>query len=65
MSKQLIEALGGAKQLAADLRASPGAVRNWMLGGRSIPWRYRPAIAKIAAERGVPLPEDFWQVAAA
>jgi len=61
MSRQLIEALGGARQVSTDLNCSHGAVRNWMLEGRSIPWRFRPAIAKIAAERAVPLPEDFWQ----
>jgi hypothetical protein len=63
MSRQLIEALGGSKQVANDLDCSAGAVRNWMLEGRSIPWRFRPAIAKIAAERAVSLPEDFWQTA--
>jgi hypothetical protein len=65
MSRQLIIALGGTKQVAADLKCSRGAVRNWMLEGRSIPWRFRPAIAKLAAERAVPLPEDFWQTAPA
>jgi hypothetical protein len=63
MSRELIEALGGAKQVAADLRCSHGAVRNWMLEGRSIPWRFRPAIARIAADRGVALPENFWETA--
>lgn len=65
MSKELIKALGGSKQVAADLNVSRGAVRNWQLAGRSIPWRFRPAIAKIAAERGVPLPEKFWETVAA
>jgi hypothetical protein len=65
MSRKLIEALGGAKKVAADLNTTHGAVRNWMLDGRSIPWRYRPAVAKIAAERGVSLPEDFWLAVAA
>jgi hypothetical protein len=62
MSRELIKALGGTKAVAADLKVSDGAVRNWMLEDRSIPWRYRPAMAKVAAERGVPLPDDFWQV---
>jgi hypothetical protein len=65
MSKQLIEKLGGSKQVASDLNTTPGAVRNWMLAGRSIPWRFRPAIARIAADRAVQLPEDFWAGVAA
>lgn len=65
MSSELIKKLGGAKRVADDLNTSHGAVRNWMLKGRSIPWRYRPAIARIAAERAVQLPEDFWEGVAA
>lgn len=65
MSRELIEKLGGAKKVADDLRTTHGAVRNWMLSGRSIPWRYRPAIARIAAERAVQLPADFWDGVAA
>lgn len=65
MSRELIEKLGGAKRVADDLNATHGAVRNWMLAGRSIPWRFRPAIARIAAERAVQLPEDFWEGVAA
>lgn len=60
MAKELIEKLGGPKQVAGDLNTTPGAVRNWMLADRSIPWRFRPAIARIAAERAVQLPENFW-----
>lgn len=63
--RKLIEDLGGAKRVADALNCSHGAVRNWMLEGRSIPWRYRPSIAKLAAERAVSLPEGFWQVQAA
>lgn len=65
MSRQLIESLGGAKRVADDLSTTHGAVRNWMLAGRSIPWRYRPAIARLAAERAVQLPVDFWEGVAA
>ena len=65
MSRELIEKLGGAKTVASDLNTTPGAVRNWMLDSRSIPWRFRPAIARIAAERAVPLPENFWEGIAA
>ena len=63
MSRELIEKLGGAKQVAEDLKVSHGAVRNWQLADRSIPWKFRPTIARIAAERAIPLPEDFWDVA--
>jgi hypothetical protein len=65
MSRELIVALGGAKAVADRLNTTHGAVRNWMLDGRSIPWRYRPALARIAAERAVPLPENFWEESAA
>lgn len=65
MVKQLISELGGVQKIAADLQVSPGAVRNWQLAGRNIPWKYRPAIARIAAERAVSLPESFWDAVAA
>lgn len=62
MSRELIDALGGAKQVAAELNVSHGAVRNWQLAGRSIPWKFRPTIARIAAERAISLPAEFWTV---
>lgn len=65
MSRELIEKLGGAKRVADDLNTTHGAVRNWMLSDRSIPWRYRPALARLAAERAVQLPENFWEGMAA
>ena len=65
MSRELIQALGGSKAVAESLKTSRGAVRNWMLDGRSIPWKYRPALARIAADRAVPLPENFWEGIAA
>ncbi len=65
MSKQLINELGGPKAVADRLKTSHGAVRNWMLADRSIPWKYRPAIARLAAERAVQLPADFWEGLAA
>jgi hypothetical protein len=65
MSKQLIQDLGGAKHVAEALNTTHGAVRNWQLSNRAIPWKFRPSIAKLAAERAVQLPEDFWQVGAA
>ncbi len=65
MARQdLIEALGGIKAVAAELNTTPSAVANWRLQTRSIPWRFRPILAKIAAERAITLPEDFWGEAA-
>ncbi len=59
MAYDIIEALGGPKALAEVLATSPNAVFNWRK--RGIPWHQRHVIARIAAERGVPLPETFWQ----
>lgn len=59
-----IEKLGGNKAVAELLGKSPGAVAMWRLRN-CIPWKYRPALARIAAERAIPLPEDFWEEAAA
>lgn len=54
----LIDELGGNMALADKLDLTPNAVSNWRT--RGIPWRLRPTIAKLAAERGVTLPSDFW-----
>jgi len=59
MSKELIDALGGVKVVSEQLQASPGAVANWRLTGRQIPWHWRPTIAAIATEKGVAIPSDF------
>ena len=59
----LIDNLGGNTALADLMDCTPNAVSNWRT--RGIPWRLRPAIAKLAAERGVPLPADFWEASAA
>ncbi|HIQ17246.1 MAG TPA: hypothetical protein EYH41_04495 [Novosphingobium capsulatum] len=59
MSKELIKELGGAKAVAEALNTSPGSVANWCLAGRSIPWRWRFALAGVASSRGVALPADF------
>lgn len=50
--------------MADDLNVSVGSVRNWMLPGRGVAWKYRPAVARLAADLGVTLPDDFWLVAA-
>lgn len=65
MSKQLIKDLGGARQVATALGTSEGAVRNWMLADRAIPWKWRPALARLAVAQAATLPADFWEVEAA
>lgn len=59
----LIDQLGGPVALAGELSTSPNAVYNWKR--RGIPWRKRHVIARLAAERGVKLPDDFWREEAA
>ena len=59
MSKELIDALGGVKAVAEALNTSPGSVANWRLAGRSIPWRWRFALAAVAGAKGVTLPAGF------
>jgi hypothetical protein len=60
--EQLIDSLGGNSELAKALNLTPNAISNWRI--RGIPWRMRPAIARIAAEKAVALPSDFWGEAA-
>lgn len=64
MSTDLITALGGPNSVAEALGVKPNVVANWRLEGRSIPWKRRHVLARIAAERGIPLPEGFWADAA-
>lgn len=56
--ENLIDQLGGNKALAEKLRVTPNAVSNWR--ERGIPWRLRPAVARMAAENGFALPDNFW-----
>ena len=56
---QLIEALGGTRPVAEALGVAPNVVHNWRTRD-TVPWRRRHAVARIAAERGVALPSDFW-----
>jgi len=62
MAIHILDQLGGNKIVADALNVSPGAVANWRLPSRNIPWRFRHAIARLAAERGVTLPNDFWTI---
>ncbi len=64
MPDNLIDKLGGNKAVATLLGTSPGAVANWRLR-KTIPWKYRPSLARIAGERAIPLPENFWSDEAA
>lgn len=54
----LIDELGGNIALAEIMGCTPNAVSNWR--SRGIPWKKRPIIARLAAERGVSLPLGFW-----
>ena len=62
MTKQLIDQLGGIKAVAEYLSVDRSAVGNWRLAGRSIPWKHRPGIARLAADRAVDLPPGFWGI---
>lgn len=54
----LIDKLGGPTAIAEALQCTPNAVSNWRT--RGIPWKQRPAIAKLALDRAVSLPNGFW-----
>jgi hypothetical protein len=60
--EQLIDDLGGNTALAKALNLTPNAVSNWRT--RGIPWKLRPVIARMANEKAVPLPANFWGEAA-
>lgn len=60
--EQLIDDLGGNSALAKELNLTPHAISNWR--SRGIPWKMRPTIARMAEERGLQLPDDFWGEAA-
>ena len=59
-AKALIDQLGGIAAVSEATGAEKGAVANWRLPNRNIPWKHKPAIARLAAERAVNLPADFW-----
>lgn len=61
---EIIKTLGGVKAVADVTGASPSAVANWQMR-RTIPWKHRPTIARVAAERGLDLPDGFWSEKAA
>lgn len=59
MVDELIDKLGGVRTVAEAVNSTPGAVANWRLR-KTIPWRHRHVIARVAAERGIALPDSFW-----
>ncbi|NQX93444.1 MAG: helix-turn-helix domain-containing protein [Erythrobacter sp.] len=59
--EQLIDELGGNTVLAKELNCTPNAVSNWRT--RGIPWKLRPVIARMAAEKALKLPDGFWGAA--
>lgn len=61
MHDELIKALGGNVAVAEAVSVSRFVVANWC--SRGVSWRYRPAVAKLAAERGVDLPAGYWDSA--
>lgn len=58
MSEHLIDRLGGNKAVADALGTTINVVANWRT--REIPWKRRPAIARLASSQAVALPVDFW-----
>lgn len=55
---ELLNDLGGNTAVAKALNMQPNAVANWRK--RGIPWRQRPAVARLAAQMAVQLPADYW-----
>ena len=53
----LIERLGGASQVAKELGLKPNQVGNW--AERGVAWKWRPALAALAEDRGVSVPAGF------
>lgn len=58
MHAELIDELGGVTKVARALGiARLAVVGNWR--ARGVPWKYRQAIATLAAASHVDLPRDF------
>lgn len=61
--RELIKQLGKGTAVAAWVSAASGqkldreAVYQWSING--IPWKWRPFVARMAAEKNVTLPADF------
>ena len=52
-----ITQLGGPKYVGNRVGAEETAVCNWRI--RGVPWRHRVAVAALAKEQGIKLPDDF------
>lgn len=57
MNDSIIDQLGGASRVAADLNLDRNRVNNWR--ERGVPWRFRLAVLKLAKSRKIKVPEDF------
>lgn len=55
--KDFIKALGGPAAVADARGVTLRAARSWQY--RGVPWRQRPAVARIAEQMGVDLPPGF------
>ena len=53
----LITQLGGPKYVGERVGAEETAVCNWRT--RGVAWKHRVAVAALAKEKGVKLPENF------
>lgn len=59
--RAFIEALGGVKAIAKEIKRSESGVHNWAMKDRRIPYRHRPTLARMAADRAIDIPKGFWQ----
>lgn len=64
MISALIKDLGGIRKVAAETGSTRGAVANWS-HRNTVPWKYRHAVARMAAKLAVQLPDNFWNEEAA
>ncbi len=55
--QEVVAALGGPPVIAPALSISLDAARKF--SKRGIPWRYRPAVQKLAKAKRIKLPPDF------
>jgi DNA-binding XRE family transcriptional regulator len=58
--KAFVNELGGATELAKRIDVKRDAIYQWVERG-TIPFKYRPTIAALAIQDGVPVPPDVAQ----
>jgi hypothetical protein len=56
----LIDSLGGNKLLCRELGQKQSTISNWRR--RGVPWRWRPTVARLAKEKRIQLPNDFFNL---